>query len=474
MKKILSVLLASIVSLLGVLSVSAATTGTITVNKGIMGESYSIYRILDLETYDTASNSYIYRANTKWEGFIKNANLGGKYLEGKNENGNTYYVWKTSVEKSAENVKAFAEAAMKYATDNNVAAEKTVTATSTTITFSGLGLGYYLVNSSVGTLVHLTTTDPNGTVNEKNTVTPDIDKEVKEDFLGTYGKENDAEIGDTINYRTTVKVGAGYVSYKVYDKMDAGLTFNASSVEVYNGTTKVDASNYTLDTTVSGYTFVLTFKDDFIKNLPKNTNLIVNYTAVLNENAVVESTGNLNVTYLEYKNDSETYKTPEDKTITYTYTFNLVKTKANGEQLEGAEFKLYDSTGKTEIKVVLKDSTTNTYRVATSADEEKDYVTIKAGKAIIEGLDSDSYKLEEVKAPEGYNPLTSKVSFTVNKISADKTYQRGNVNVVNYTGKELPETGSFGTTMFMTIGSLLVVGFGLLLVTKLRVAKEER
>lgn len=471
MKKLFSVLLASIVSLVGVLSVSAATTGTITVNKGIVGESYSIYRILDLETYDKDSNSYIYRANTKWEGFIKDANLGGKYLEGKSENGNTYYVWKSGVANNAENVKAFAEAAMKYATDNGVAVEKTITATSTTVKFTGLGLGYYLINSSVGTLVHLTTTDPDGTVNEKNTVTPDIEKEVKEDSTGTFGKENDAEIGDTIYYQTTVKVGAGYVSYKVYDKMDAGLTFNASSLEVYKGTEKVAASNYTLDTSVDGYTFVLSFKDEYISNLPKNTNLVVKYTAVLNENAVVESTGNNNETYLKYGNGPESSK---KVTTTYTYAFNLVKTNKDGKQLEGAEFKLYDKSGNTEIKVVLKDSTTNTYRVATSADEENDYVTIKAGKAIIEGLDSDSYKLEEVKAPVGYNPLTSKVDFTINKINADKTYERGNLNVVNYTGNELPETGSFGTTMFITIGSLLVVGFGLLLVTKLRVAKEER
>lgn len=469
MKKILSVLLASIVSLLGVLSVSAASTGTITVNKGIVGDSYSIYRILDLETYDKTSNSYIYRANTKWESFIKDANLGGKYLDGKNENGNTYYVWKANAD-----VRAFAEAAMKYATDNSVAAESTKTADSTTIKFTNLELGYYLVNSSVGSLVHLTTTDPDGIVNEKNTIVPDIKKEVKEDSTGTYGKENDAQIGDTVSYQTTVTVGAGYVSYKVYDKMDAGLTFNVSSLVVKNGDTTVAASNYTLDTTVSGYTFVLTFKDEYIKSLPKNTKLVVEYTAVLNEEAVVESTGNLNKTYLEYKNDTKTDKTPEDTTVTYTYAFNLVKTKANGEQLDGAEFKLYESTGNTEIKVVLKDATTNTYRVATSNDKAENYVTIKAGKAIIEGLDSDTYKLEEVKAPVGYNPLTSKVEIKVAKISNDKTYERGSINVVNYTGNELPETGSFGTTMFITIGSLLVVGFGLLLVTKLRVAKEEK
>ena len=139
-------------------------------------------------------------------------------------------------------------------------------------------------------------------------------------------------------------------------------------------------------------------------------------------------------------------------------------------QLTGAEFRLYDAkTGGNEIKVVLVDATSNTYRVARANENG---VTIKAGKATILGLDAGKYYLEEVVAPTGYNKLTSRVEIIISKINSDKTFSRFSTNVENYTGSKLPETGGIGTTLFLTLGSILVIGFGLLLVTKLRVYKE--
>lgn len=458
-KKLLSVLFLLVVSFTQVLRVNAAGTGTITVNKAIVGETYSIYRILDLETYDKANNHYIYRANATWKAFVEDANLGGKYLEAKNENGATYYVWKENA-----SVVEFTKEAMKYAEDNNKTATASQVATTTTVKFENLDLGYYLVKSSVGALLHLDTTDPNGVVNEKNTVKPDIKKEVKEDSTGSYGSVNDAQIGDTVEFQTTVTVGAGYTSYVVYDIMSNGLTLNANSIEAYIGTDKVDASNYTISTTTTGYTFVLTFKDEFIAKQPKGTNIVIKYSAVLNEKAVIEGAGNDNKTKLTWNDGT----TDEKKTTTYAYVFEIVKTDKDKNELSGAEFKLYDADGK-EVKVVLKDEASNTYRVAVEGETG---VTIKAGKAIIEGLDADTYYLEEVVAPVGFNKLTSRVKVIVTKISANNTFERTSIDVVNYTGKELPETGSTGTALFVTFGSILVLGFGLLLVTKLRAYKE--
>lgn len=458
-KKLLSVLFLLVVSFTQVLRVNAAGTGTITVNKAIVGETYSIYRILDLETYDKANNHYIYRANATWKAFVEDANLGGKYLEAKNENGATYYVWKENA-----SVVEFTKEAMKYAEDNNKTATASQVATTTTVKFENLDLGYYLVKSSVGALLHLDTTDPNGVVNEKNTVKPDIKKEVKEDSTSEFGSVNDAQIGDTVEFQTTVTVGAGYTSYVVYDIMSNGLTLNANSIEAYIGTDKVDASNYTISTTTTGYTFVLTFKDEFIAKQPIGTNIVIKYSAVLNEKAVIEGAGNDNKTKLTWNDGT----TDEKKTTTYAYVFELVKTDKDKNELSGAEFKLYDKDGN-EVKVVLKDEATNTYRVAVEGETG---VTIKAGKAIIEGLDADTYYLEEVVAPVGFNKLTSRVKVIVTKISANNTFERTSIDVVNYTGKELPETGSTGTALFVTFGSILVLGFGLLLVTKLRAYKE--
>ena len=245
--------------------------------------------------------------------------------------------------------------------------------------------------------------------------------------------------------------------------MSAGLTFNADSVNVKVGDTTVDTSNYTVTPNKDGYTFVVEFKDSYIVTLPKNTKIEVYYTATLNENAVVEGNGNPNELDLAYGENNTTDKV---KTTTYTYKFNIIKKDGETKtKLEGATFKLFDKNNNI-IYVELIEN--NVYRVTT---EEND-VLINAGEATIEGLDADTYYLEEVTAPTGYNKLTSKVEVIISKVGSNNTFSRFTAEVLNYTGSKLPETGGMGTTLFLTFGSILVIGFGLLLVTKLRVYKE--
>lgn len=461
-KKTLSLLLLLVLSLAQVGNVKAdGTKGTITINNAIVNETYSIYRILDLETYDAQNNHYIYRANTKWEAFINDASKGGKYLEAKNENGNTYYVWK----ENADQVK-FTEEAIAYAKANSIEAEAFKTATSTTVKFTELDLGYYLVSSSVGSLLHLTTTNPNGEINEKNTIKPEVDKEVKENSTGVYGKENDATIGDTVEFKSTITTGAGFKDYVLYDKMSTGLTLNPGSIKAYvidnNDEVAIDEQYYTVNENVAGYTFTVTFDNEFIAKQPRNTKIVVKYTATLNENATIEGTGNTNETNLKYGNDT----TETKKTTTYTYKFNLKKTDADENEIKGAEFKLYKD--NKEILVVLENEADSIYRVAVAGETG---VTIKVGHATIKGLDAGTYYLEEVVSPEGYNKLTSKQKVEVKGKNNDNSFHINDISVVNYTGSLLPETGGIGTMLFITFGLILILGFGLLLVTKLRAYK---
>ena len=457
-KKLFGLLFAFVFALV---QVNAANgTGSITINKAVVDETYSIYRILDLETYDKGANHYIYRANANFEAFITSTE-GQKYLVAQNSNGTgaTYYVWKTGAD-----VVEFSKAALAWAKAQNVTTTVApIKATSTTVKFDGLPLGYYLVDTTTGSLLNLTTTNPNAVIEEKNTVTPKVDKDVKEDSTGVYGKTNDATIGDTIDFKATITTGAGYTKYVLRDTMSAGLTFNANSVKVKAGDTTVDASNYTVTPNKDGYTFVVEFKDSYIVTLPKNTKIEVYYTATLNENAVVEGNGNPNELDLAYGENNTTDKV---KTTTYTYKFNIIKKDGETKtKLEGATFKLFDKNNNI-IYVELIEN--NVYRVTT---EEND-VLINAGEATIEGLDADTYYLEEVTAPTGYNKLTSKVEVIISKVGSNNTFSRFTAEVLNYTGSKLPETGGMGTTLFLTFGSILVIGFGLLLVTKLRVYKE--
>ena len=476
--KMIMVLAFAITCLMQSTLVNAAGNGKITITKAEIGKTYAIYKLFDLESYNSETGAYTYTIDTtsKWYDFVLNG-AGKDYITLTDYTETKKIVsWNTNKNTESDHA-TFAKLALKYAKESNpvIAATDTKTAESTTVEFTGLDLGYYLIDSTVGTLCGLTTTKPSASVVEKNSV-PKIEKEV--DDNGTWRDESNAKIGDTIEYRTTITVKEGAENYVLTDTMTDGLTPN-KDVKVYVDNKEVTAEgNYEVEYKNNG--FVLTFKDSYIKNLPVNTVITVRYSAVLNEKAKVcagqTCDHNDNKTYLEYGDKTDkTNKTPEKETKTYTYAFNLIKTKSDETtELTGAEFLLYDAEKGGNLIPVFKVSE-GLYRVAKTEEEIEKAESIKVGNAIIEGLDSDkSYYLEETKNPDGYNKLTSRVKVEVKPKKKEGTTISAvdtTVKVANYTGTELPSTGGMGTVLFIVIGTLMVLGFGVLLITKLRISK---
>lgn len=448
--------------------------GTITIDKAIEGKTYTIYRIFDLESYsydkDANGNitnpAFVYKVSGKWTNFINQDSIKGVYVK---VDADGVVTWV-----SGADVQEFAKLAFAYAKGNiEIKSDGQETAGTEPLVFNDLPLGYYLVDSTVGTLCSLNTTKPNVTIAEKNDI-PEIEKKVY--AINTWEDENNAKIGDKIEYKTTITVNAGAENYKLIDTMTGGLTPNRD-VTVYIGeniVSNTDNNNYTIEYKNNG--FELTFTNDYISTLNKGTVITVKYSAVLNENAKVCTAnpceGNVNTTHLEYGNGNITI---EDTTNTYTYQFTLLKTKSDKTSLSGAEFKLYDSKENGNVIEVFKVDE-GVYRVAITEEEKENAETIKVGSAIIIGLDSDkTYYLEETVQPAGYNKLTSRVEVS---FSAEENGQKVKVitpeiTVVNYTGAELPSTGGMGTTLFITIGSILALAMGVILVTKLRISKME-
>lgn len=476
MKKILNTLLVLaiiLVHMVPTIASAATETGSITVEKAVVGETYSVYKILTLETFDKTNNHYIYRIDTDWTDFVSGD--GAAYLEVvTKENGSSYVIWKGTTEDSR--VQEFAKKALAYAESNSIAAVDSKTAEGTTVEFTGLPLGYYLVNTSLNdstdTFCNLTTTDTNVTIYEKNTNNPTLDKLVKEDSTGTFGESNSAKIGDVVEYKTTITTGSGVAKYVLNDTMEAGLKLNAASITVTVNDTTVAAGERTFAVTSTDTTFKITFADSYILSLPLKTNIVVTYNAILLDTAEVCLTSagatcasNDNKATLSYEKET----TEEVFTKTYTYDYDIVKTDSENVLLDGAEFKLYD--GKNVVKFNVNGTT---YTV--SPNGTTDTIVVTDGKVTILGLDLDSYSLEETKAPEGYNPLTSPVEAKVSKSGRTATisnnaYVSGGVRVINYTGNLLPSTGGIGTLLFVTIGSLITLAFGVLLVAKLRMSK---
>ena len=110
-------------------------------------------------------------------------------------------------------------------------------------------------------------------------------------------------------------------------------------------------------------------------------------------------------------------------------------------------------------------------------------IKAKNGKATVIGMDADTiYWLKEIKAPEGYNILNSRVKVEIKNdnltttMDADETTwtnEKGGVNIVNNTGTELPSTGGIGTTIFYIAGSLLVAGAIVFFVVRRRMNSEK-
>ena len=463
MKKIISVLLALVMTLALSVTAFAAGEGSITVDNAVNGKTYTIYRIFDLNDHNSDYSAINYKVSTKWADFFK---TGAKGLEYVTVDPMGYVTWNDGA--SAAD---FAAAAIAFAEAKEIANDGQKKAAGNTLTFTGLDLGYYLVKSDLGALCSLDTTMPNVTIKEKNGA-PTVDKKVQEGE--NWGKTNDANIGDTVNFETTINVIDGQPkNYVLHDKMSDGLTLDATSVKVYrNGT--VLTTGYTLVTDAEDKcTFEIRFADG---TLVANDVVKVTYSAILNEKAVIAGVGNPNETQLTYGNNAHT---EWDKTTTYTYKFDLVKTKADNTLLTGAEFKLYDAkTGGNEIALVKEAD--GTYRVATGAEKNAEgfqSATIEAGSVTIKGLDSGTYYLEETKAPAGYNVLPERVEVKIeganlNATMDGSTWTAGGVHVINNTGTELPSTGGMGTTIFYVLGGVLMAGAFVLLVVRKRMRTE--
>ncbi len=479
MKKIISVLLALVMTLaLSVSALAAGETGTITIDNAVTGQTYTIYQILYLESYNADSNAYAYKATEAWKSFVEGTDVKDIYMH-TDEQG--YVTWKEGAD-----VAAFAKLAQAYAADakNKVTATKTQEATSPTVTFTGLNLGYYLLDSSLGTLCSLDTTNPTVTIKEKNAEPTNV-KTVQEDSTGNYGDKNDADIGQTVNFQSTITAQAGAENYVFHDKMSTGLTYTGVTGVTLNGTSVEAKGNYTVKTSelTDGCTFEVVFTKAFCDTLKANDKIVISYTATLNEKAVVGTDGNSNESKVEYGESGKTTTTPPSTTTTYTWKVDVLKyaevtpegSSATEEKpLSGAVFIL-SKNNKGEAPIALISEGNNVYRVA-KADETNtvtEITTDSTGKFTIKGLDSDTYYLIEKTAPAGYNTLKEAVQVTIGK-DGTVSYgtSTGEVKIENNTGTELPSTGGMGTTIFYVLGGVLMAGAFVLLVVRRRMRTE--
>lgn len=462
--------------------------GKITINNVIPRQTYTIYKILDLESYRSnvvkgnEIGNFAYKPSSEWKAFLEGDDINNKYITFDGE----YVLWKENADPAA-----FAKLALDYAKkdgspvktyEEKSAPDASTGQTTSTVTFDKLSLGYYLVDSSVGALCSLDTTKPGATIQEKNGV-PSVEKGVSNIQNGTYESTNNASIGDTVYFQTTITAQPGAQNYVLHDKMTKGLTLKNDSIVVKKGESPVATSDYTLKTSgfIDGCTFEIVFVQTFCDGLQKDEKITVTYSATLNANAVIgnDANTNTNKTLLSY---GDSQKTTEVTTNTKTFKMGVFKytenrnDKTKKDGLADAVFTL-KKVGKTNtinfVKETPDEINGDIYRVAKTG-ETGTVTTITSpdsGKFTIKGLSAGTYKLEETKQPAGYNKLSGPVTVVIDmdgKVTVGGT-EVTQVDVENKTGTVLPSTGGMGTTMIYLIGGVLVLGSGVVLVTKRRV-----
>lgn len=361
------------------------------------------------------------------------------------------------------------------------------------------------------------------------TAAPSVEKKVLEDDkynqdggYGTgYNDVADYNIGEAVTFHL---IGLApdmsrYDTYKYifHDTLSAGLTLNEGSIKVYvasdkAGTDKAEiTTGWTRGTPAAGESFTVSFDDlKTVSGVTQGKYIIVEYTATLNTGAVIGLDGNPNTVYLEYSNKpnqsaagdtDNTGKTPKDKVIVFTY--ELDTTKVDGQntetKLKDAKFVLLNA-GKNQVAKV----DANNKLVGWETVDPENVTTWPAGSELtsdgnglfkVIGLDAGTYKLREIAAPAGYNLLSQDVEVVITAgtennqswngtpsealktldVTANGTAGTGytstgiaSITIANNKGSTLPETGGIGTTVFYVLGSILVIGAVVLLVSKKR------
>ena len=349
----------------------------------------------------------------------------------------------------------------EFATDNNTFAQTTPGGTAKA---DNLDPGYYLITSTLGDeLVVQTLADV--TINTKNSY-PGVEKTIDE-------TDKNAQIGDEINYTLTVEVPeSANAEIVLTDTMNAGLTFKSIDSVKSNAEGTPDVA-YTLNPAAPAATdksFTITFSAETVQ-ANKGKTITILYTAVLNKDAVVESPVE-NKLEMKYGNNyTSVVKTVDTKT--YKFDFDKVDGSDKTTKLVGAEFEL--QLNGTALDLVEVEAG-KTYRIATSEDTTTTTKIVTNGNTItINGLDSDvTYSLKETKAPTGYNLLETAVEVKATSTTSGEgedavtTIAFSKQDVENNKGSVLPSTGGMGTTIFYILGTMLVIGAGVVLVTRRR------
>lgn len=492
----------------------AADDPTITVTSQEGDHTYGAYQVFKGELAEVDGNKVL--SNIEWGTGVNSDALLNALVQENLLTGVTAQSSAADVAKaleSADSAKALAFAKLVSKNLSATKADFTKTGNEAPYTYKTgkVDAGYYVVvdtdtNAAALTTPILQVVGP-VTVASKSSV-PTSGKKVQETTGIDTSKVNDGEtaydvtanyeIGANVPFLLTGTVSKNIADYTTYkytfvDELSKGFTFNADSVEVYVGTTKVDAGKYAVSQ--ENITDAGNYQDgtrirvafDNLKDVPgvtADSTITVRYTAKLNEKSEAgkPQPNKVHVEYSKSASDDqgEPGKTPDTEVYVFTYKVDSEKVDADKPEtkLQGAEFRLVNA-DKSKAAIISNGKITGW---AADVAGGTTFEVPAGGKFSVEGLDADvQYYLEETKAPTGYNLPTGDAKYTSIKLTAtvktqegqkpavdvlqlgadtDKTPADGTfstLQIKNSKGSTLPETGGIGTTIFTIVGVTAMV-----------------
>lgn len=379
-KKMLSIMLTLAMTM--AMSVTAFATSGNSAYTQTTDHTYQVYQIF------TGDYSNGVLSNIRW------GQNGTGYETGKQEQAKvpeTELEELEAVKDSKDNVEKYRVIKDFVNLNSSAYRESTFTANAT-IEWNGLPAGYYLVRDKEGSLSGagieneaytfyvVEVIDGTLTINPKVDI-PTPDKKIVEgtDKVST----NEASIGDEVKYEITGTMPSNIADYKEYyykftDTLSKGLTYKPGTISVsVNG---VDVTTYfshsesgngaAVVKNADGTTTIQVGIQDVkgLKNvvpavgdITASTTIVLTYTAILNEDAVIAGEGNINDVKLTYSNDPNnsgngnttppenpdvpttqhpTGESPKVEVVTFTTELTILKHNEENKFLPGTEFTL--------------------------------------------------------------------------------------------------------------------------------------
>ena len=383
----------------------------------------------------------------------------------------TYDGTSTTSDLTADDIAAIAG----YVTASDLVYTAEVAKGETSVKVTGLEYGYYYITTSTGTVVTVDSTNPTASVNDKNII-PTVKKSAGTQYDEASLKAI-AAVGTDQDFTAQITKTKGATNLVFEDTM-TNMSYNKDVAITVSAGTAPTATQAAVTLTDTG--FKVTFDNAYIAGLADGTVITLKYSGKITSDALSANPATNKATLTSgegNKSESETIEV-------YNAKFTVTKQDGDEKPLAGAGFVIKNAQGayyKLNAATATAPATITWYTLAEGetlakaiADGNVTEYTSDAQGAVpaFTGLKDGAYTLVESTTPAGYNTAAD-YDFTISGTDFTTANLEQGKTVVNQSGTELPSTGGMGTTIFYILGTILVIGAAIVLVSRRRMSNNK-